>query len=548
MALRDRGLAQLRRLGAPLLFAALAVLHTWPLASDPAGLSRLDNADTTLNTWIVAWVAHALRTAPLALFDAPIFHPSPDALAFSEHLFVPALMGAPLSWAGVPPVLVYNLLVLAGFALSAWAMSHVVARWTGSGAAGLVAGAAYAFNAHLLTRLPHLQALHVEFFPLALLALDAVLDGEAGEPRPPWRAGAALGGLFALQALCSNYTLVFLSFALVAAVAVRPDAWLRRPRAAWPALALAGLVGLALVAPFLWPYYRVNQDQGMTRSIEEVARYSAGWRDYLVTGGRLHYDLWSHAFFEGRTALFPGVVVTGLAGVALATGAWWRDRRARMLVALGLGGVLMSFGPALPGYTWLHAHVPLLQGIRGAARWGWLGLVAVAGLAGFGVARLERRWGATPWWPAIAVGLLGLVTLEAMRAPMGFVPPPEVSPVYRAVAADPRAIVAEFPLFPAAAIERNARYLLPAASHFRPLVNGYSGFVPERYARDAEVLRAFPSDAAVTRLRALGVTRVVLHVDAFLAERGEDALRAVGWRADLELLEEDGDVRLYRLK
>ena len=36
----------------------MAVLHSWPLASDPAHLARLDNHDAELNTWIVAWVAH----------------------------------------------------------------------------------------------------------------------------------------------------------------------------------------------------------------------------------------------------------------------------------------------------------------------------------------------------------------------------------------------------------------------------------------------------------------------------------------------------------
>ncbi|MGE3275242.1 MAG: hypothetical protein AB7O67_09025 [Vicinamibacterales bacterium] len=545
MALRNRGLAELG------LFAALAVLHTWPLASAPASLTRLDNADTTLNTWIVSWDAHALATSPLHLFDAPIFHPSPHALAFSEHLIVPALLGAPLTWSGVPPVAVYNLLVLAGLTLSGWAMCRVVCRWTGSTAAGLVSGAAYAFNAHLLTRIPHLQALHVEFFPLALAALDAVLARAAASRRPPWAAAAWLALLFALQGLCSNYTLVFTAAALVVGALVRPEAWSRATgagRAAWLGLATAGVLGTGIVAPFLWPYYEVNQDQGLARSIEEVALYSAHWQDYLVTAGTLHYDLWSHVFFEGRTALFPGITVTALAVVALAGGLAWRDHRARMLAAVGLAGVALSFGPALPGYAWLHAHVPLLQGIRGAARWGWLGLVAMAGLAGFGTLVLERRWRATPWWPAMAAGLIGLVTLEALRAPMAYVPPPDISPVYATLAATPSAVVAEYPLFPAASIERNARYLLPATIHFRPLVNGYSGFVPDRYARDAEVLRHFPSDAATYRLHTLGVTHVVLHVDAFLAERGEDALRAVGWRADLELIEERDGVRLYRLK
>src|SRR5262249_48930284 len=38
------------------LFLVLSIVHTWPLATAPARLSRNDNADTMLNEWILAWV------------------------------------------------------------------------------------------------------------------------------------------------------------------------------------------------------------------------------------------------------------------------------------------------------------------------------------------------------------------------------------------------------------------------------------------------------------------------------------------------------------
>ena len=122
MALRNRRLAALALAAA----IALAALHTWPLATAPGRLSRVDNADTQLNAWILAWVAHQAPRDPVHLFDANIFHPQPRALAFSEHMVVQGLMGAPLAWAGASPVLVYNVLLLAGFALSAWAMFLLV--------------------------------------------------------------------------------------------------------------------------------------------------------------------------------------------------------------------------------------------------------------------------------------------------------------------------------------------------------------------------------------------------------------------------------------
>ena len=58
------------------LFALLAVVHTWPLASAPGRLSRDDNADTLLNQWIISWVAHQASHDPLHLIDANIFYPA----------------------------------------------------------------------------------------------------------------------------------------------------------------------------------------------------------------------------------------------------------------------------------------------------------------------------------------------------------------------------------------------------------------------------------------------------------------------------------------
>ena len=73
-----------------------------------------------------------------------------------------------------------------------------------------------------------------------------------------------------------------------------------------------------------------------------------------------------------------------------------------MAAAIGVAGVALSFGPALPGYAALYRWLPLLQGVRGAARFGFLALVAVAVLAGFGVAALARAvWRARRWWPAL---------------------------------------------------------------------------------------------------------------------------------------------------
>src|SRR5690349_16774302 len=96
------------------LFACLAVVHTWPLASSPGGLSRNGSPEPVLHEWILAWLAHQAPRDPLHLFDANIFYPEKPPPAYSGHLVVQGSKAAPLIWAGASAVLAYNVVLLTG--------------------------------------------------------------------------------------------------------------------------------------------------------------------------------------------------------------------------------------------------------------------------------------------------------------------------------------------------------------------------------------------------------------------------------------------------
>lgn len=529
-----------RALAALALFVVLAILHTWPLATAPGTLGRTDNADAQLNAWVLAWVAHQVVRDPVHLFDANIFYPERNTLAFSEHLFVPAMLGAPLSWAGAPPVLVHNLVLLAGMALTGWATSLVLARWTGSWRAGVLAGSVAAFNAHTLTRLPHVQAMHVEFLPLALLALDRLLE------RPRVRTSLALAVSYALQALCSGYLLVFTALALGAGALARAPEWLApsRARRALPALALAAALALVICAPFLRPYAAARTEQGLRRSVSEVTKFSASLRDYWTTGSRLHTALWMRRVPRGQDSLFPGAIPLALGLGTIVSGLAWRDRRARLLLAAGVAAFVCSFGPKVPIYAWLYDWVTPLQGLRGAARFGYLVIFAVGGLAAFGLASAERAW--RPRAPRlatwVAVALVVAVNVEAARAPLGYTRFEGIPRVYDVLATIDHAVIAEMPFPPANRTPRNAGPVLASTLHWHPLLNGYSGFVPASYVRHAEELAGFPDARAMATLRRLGVTHVVVHV-----RREPTLVGALRDRADFVLVATGPEQRIYRL-
>lgn len=527
-----------------LTFIGLAVIHTWPLATDLPHISRVDNADTELNAWAVSWVAHRLPRDPLHLFDANIFFPDRHTLAYSEPLIPPALLGAPIRWAGASPVTTYNVLLLVGLVATAFGMYALVFRFTGDPLAGVLAGCLLAFNAHTLTRLPHLQAFHVQWLPLSLWALDR-LFGDGRRRDALW-----LGLFFVLAALTSGYLAVFVAVALGAAILAQADRWVQRDRLQLSIhLALAGVVALVGAGVVLWPYAVVDQGGPLRRSVEDVVLHSATLQDYLTTAGRLHYEIWSHRFYEaGRDALFPGI--TGLVLAVMALGVRKKGHvRTRVLVAVGLVGLLLSLGPATPLYGWLFAVFPPLGSIRAASRFGYLFLLAVAALAGLGVAALRKRGNNGVGMRVAVIVCIVLANLEALRAPMSFVQFDGFSPLYRMIAetSDVEAL-AEFPLWPPDAIARNGRYVLASTEHWKPLLNGYSGFVPSSYSDASNRLSGFPATETIEILREIGITHVVVHPALYDPARAAQVLAAITDQSDLEFLavDEKGS-RLYRV-
>jgi hypothetical protein len=517
------------------LFILLAIVHTWPLATAPGRLSRNDTADTVHHEWILAWDVHQLAHDPRHLFDANVFYPERDTLAYSDHLLVQALMAAPVLSAGGSPVLAYNLLLIAGLALTGWTTSLVVARWTGSRTAGILSGSLMAFNALTLTRFAEIQDQHLEFFPLALLALDRLLT------TPRIRDAVLLSVWFVLQALTCGYLLAFTSICLVAAVVARPGDWLgRRFRRTAGTLLLSAGVAALMLTPFLLPYLRVSREHGFTRSVAEISRYSAHLTDYLATGGRLHFSTWSRRFFRSD-ALFPGVIASGLVLTALATGLAWRDRRARMALAFGVVACALSFGPAFPLYGAVGSVFPIMAGIRGAVRFGQLFLVAVAILAGFGLALLQRRG-------AIAITMATLlvvgVHVEAVRAPIRYTIFEGISPIFDTLRTNSREVIACFPFPRPRALFENVDCMLASTRFWHPLINGYSSFTPARYVRDAAALDAFPEGNTIQYLRQRGVTTVIVFTRKLSAPR----LAHIGEHPELVLWKANESVRIYVLE
>ncbi len=521
------------------VFLLLAAAHTWPLASAPSHWSRTDPGDGALNTWAVAWVGHNLLQ-PSKLFEANIFYPEHLTLAYSEAMLVQGAIAAPVLAAGGSAVLAYNVALLAGLTLTGWAFCLLVWRWTDSWVAGYVAGSLAAFNAFSLAHVTHMQFQHVEFFAAILFAADQLITtGRA-------RAVILLAISMAAQALTSIYLLVFATWVIVFAMLSRVRDWWRRAGPLMIRVAAAAMVCGVLLAPYLYQYWRVNQLMGFARGAGDSEPLA--WANFLATTARAHYGLWSERFVRMSTAnTFPGLIAAVLIIVAVSDRRVTGDGRFRMCGAIAIGCLAVAAAPLLPFYPLVHRVIPLFQIARQLADIGQIVLLMVAVLAGFGVASAYRRWQPRAW-PIIAGAILLGVNLEATRAPMGFVWFDGVPAVYDVLAKDPDAVVVELPFPLPQQWFLNTPYMVNSTAHWRPLLNGYSGFRPKSYVEHYDLMRKFPSDEALIELTRRGVTHVVVHQRAMNQGGQDDRYNPFEAVQSLQLLARDQDVLIYRLR
>jgi len=532
----------------------LALLMTWPLATDLAHLGRTlgTDADGQFSLWNVSWVARTIVTDPTHLFDANIFSPHRTTLAYSEANLLEGVIGIVPYWLSENPWLTLNLVMLAGFASAyagAWLLLRHVCGDRGAAAAGAVL---YAFCPYVMSHLSHIQLIFTGGIPLSLLLLHRLAD-EASRLKIIG-VGIALGIALAAQALACAYYGIFAGLMVgYAALVLAASRKLWRLKPYWIAVATGAVTSLVLVLPFFLPYLRVQDENAFRRTIDDAARNSADLSNYLASAARAHAWLLEIARGLGpiREILFPGAILTllGLACLVmtLRRGASSRDRETVLLYgSLGAIAFWASFGPSAGLYRLLF-HLPAFSFLRAPSRFGLIVVLALAVLASIALARLfamvpqRRRTLAAAIACALAVADITVIPIRWYRAP-------EVPAPYRMLAGSPRGVVAEFPFYgERIAFPLHAQYMLFSTSHWMPLVNGYSDVIPLDFREAAAVLDSFPSSDAFRVLARRRVRYVAVHWDMFVGRQEEIRQRLQPFLPYLRELAGDERMTLYEV-
>ena len=591
-------------------------VHTFPLLLD---LSQPFSppGDYLLITYALCWQIHALMTQPWDLFQANVMYPTPSSLAVATPLGLSQLiLFWPAKLLSRDPIVAINCVYLGNILLTAISTFAVLRHAGLQRMPAFIAGWSFAFS---------VPKLHQNFqFPFFWLVWTFYAWFQfLSTRRLSWLILASFS--FLGMSLGSFYLMYMGFLCLLASTLVFH--WRIRPiftRSTTIRTIAAGTLVALMLAPFGLPYFEVHHQYKLKRSVGESIQYSADpLGSYLLphnnsllyqnlrigssfaplpgeeklfdslleilgperieglSGGRYSADFSLEGFHSVWGAdnqerrLFPGYSVLALVVLAALTRQPASARALRVvLFSLLISSVLLSLGPVIvvlghltyaPGpYLLLYYVLPGIEGLRATARFGYVALLALSGLAAFGWRVLSsHRFLTRPASRCAAVtSWLVLFSLEHLPAQShSHNRPQDPPPVYDFLATrDIPGGVVELPTFKGsmeksdpvygdrriAFRQREYLYMYYSIFHWQPIYNGFGAFVGPHQFGIRDALDNLPDPKAVAHLHSLGLTTLVLHTYWF-----EEEDRAFWARPEiLELLEPVatvGGARVYYL-
>lgn len=507
--------------------------------------------DGLFTYWTMSWNIHSFLHDPGNLFNANIFFPYKNTLAYSEGLFVPALIALPIYLIIRNMLVTYNLMIFFSYILAAWGGYKLAKYYTKNNYASFIAGLIFGFSTFRIISMGHFQNIMIWWMPFAALYLQKYLDTKkrkyivyfallfSAQMLSSWNMGAFFA-LFVTFLLVANWRLIrdnFYSFAKDGIIAL--------------------VIIIILVAPFAYPYFKLYQETHFSYPKQEIVIGSADIGGYILP---------LPGTFMSRVTAFLGIEkkhweenFNFLGYFSLVLMAYYfiisKIRIRAKEFKIYLIGIpifmILSFGPILrfiPSIKIPSAYyliMPITGFIRTPSRLSIIVLLCVSIAVAYIISsvQIKRRL------PKIVISaLIPLFILLEFWIPHG--PPftdtacPEVYSVIKndnSVSA-----IVEMPIHekPDGALY----YIYYSTCHFKPIFNGFSGYFPKKYSNYSKKMRKFPEEKSIALMKSIGVSHVLLHLNDFEESARKTLLEAVEQNDKLKIEYLTGQDYLIALK
>ncbi len=518
------------------IFYSLAVFFiTYPL------LFNLDTlitgfGDELLIAWIHNWVAHSLFTDPLNIFNANIYYPFKNSLAYSDFFLVTSILSYIPYLIFKEPIVFVNFtiissLILLGFSI--YCLSYYLVK---NRIASFFSGLLVIFSPAVLDKFVHIQILSIAFVPFAILFFLKFLETKK-------RHFLTLSMIcFVLQTVNSFMPGYFIAFSfLIILIFFGIQNRKKAKKLLIKRNVIIMLLSILVILPIAIPYFSVSKEFNYVRDIRDTIHLALQPEDYFNTN---HYSRLDPILssIQVKTPYNSTEFKPGFIGFVFTTLAIFsiiiffkkykkKNWQLNSILWISLFGFIMSLGPFLHlfrqtihnpfpiplPYVLFYYIIPGFQGIRNSSRWEMLFIITIAVIVAFVLHQLLNKVSFKK--QAIIYSFLIIGVISEFNFPLHYEQVPQKSTfpqVYSWLNTTPKdSVLIEMPIYtwdmqPYVFDENYREYY--STVHFRKMVNGASGFSPEPWQNLVkDLLFNFPSDNTIQKLSTLGVDYIIVH-------------------------------------
>lgn len=426
-----------------IIYAALTVVMTWPLAARLSSCLAGASSDAYINPWANWWTLKALGEGLDFYHTDYLFYPQQVSLVFHSFSHANTLL-----WFLFRPLgdlTAHNLTVMLGYALSGWGMYCLVRYLTGSTSASFVAGLVFAFAPYHLAEGDHPVILSVQWLPLFALYFMRLLRASGR-----WDALLA-AAFFILNALTSWHLMVFAAlWAVLYLVYVLLFERVQLGHRWIAGLAWFVVVTALVLSPFLYPFVReqlTTADPFMAVTLGEGGKGNDVLAFFIPAMGHPVWSRFLTPIYDrlGYTSgsLKRPTAYLGYATLALAVyGVIARRRPARFWFLSGLLFAALSLNSYLSVAGTVYSSIPMpwarpVAGLlRHPYRFNLMVCLSIAVLAGLGWLAIRERLAGRRLAILVTLLVAAIILFESLVRQWP-TRPVHASPFYYQLAAEP---------------------------------------------------------------------------------------------------------------
>ena len=523
------------------------IAHVLPSGGDPL-----------LVTYIWSWEMHQIPINPLELFNANIFAPFKNTLAFSEHMLGSLLLAWPLFLIFKNIVLVFNLVSLGSFAISGLGMYLLANYLTKNKLASLVAAFIYAFAPFKIEHLEHIN-LSGMWLPYFFLCLERFFESQT------WRNVLLLTLFISLVFL--NAMQYFLFLPIIIVIFLIKHILCKTFKIAKDnvyKILTSAIILAVIIIPLSIPYLNFKKDFDFQRDLRTIEGLSPDLFDYFINPAIYKFYYYPSAFLQERI-VGPGIFVIILLIISIYL-IYKKSININKLLVYFLTGFLAvlfsfgyyiqlttaDFGGMIGTWAFFYNYIPGFSGIRAPGRLSIFFLISSCLFIATAVAYLLNNKIKKKYYRYLFIfaAVLFLFIEFSVISFKKYMPiPSKHALVYDWVKEQKDAnIYLEMPLgINYLEQDYDKLYEFASINHFKKTVNGYSGYAPKEYEQLNNELTHFDM-SDIQPIKDYGATDIIFHFDFYSENFKKTTLEKLSKENSVELIYNIDNDYVFQIK